>query len=76
MITAKKRGGELVPESGCPASTTCTPVEPDQYVLADGQKYNVTDMDKALAQELWGLVVKESVTEDIPEVFKPFAISA
>jgi hypothetical protein len=44
--------------------------------LADGQKYNIVDMDTGLLEELTTLMENGSITADIPEVFKAFEISA
>jgi len=74
--TAKKREGEKTPEGACAASATCIQVAPDQLFLADGQKYNIVDMDTGLLEELTGLMENGSIKADIPAVFKTFEISA
>ncbi|CAD6446985.1 eff73fd5-285f-4511-952f-7698999bf6ef [Sclerotinia trifoliorum] len=73
---SRKREGEQIQEGACSASETCTPVKPDQLFLADGQKYNIVDMNTGLLEELTELMENGSITADIPEVFKAFEISA
>ncbi|KAL2065343.1 hypothetical protein VTL71DRAFT_3012 [Oculimacula yallundae] len=76
-FVSKKRRGEQAQEGTCSASGACTgTVAPDQLFLADGQKYNIVDMETGLFEELHGLMQNGSVKADIPAVFKTFEISA
>ncbi|KAM7216523.1 hypothetical protein V8F06_008051 [Rhypophila decipiens] len=73
---SRKRSGELVREDTCAATTGCTPVAPTQLFLADGQKYDIANMDADLYEELNSLMESGAVKADIPAVFKTFEISA
>lgn len=73
---SRKRGGEQVREDVCAAAGNCLSVKPDQLFLADGQKYNIKDMDAGLYEELNGLMENGATVAEIPEVFKPFEIPA
>ncbi|EHL00657.1 hypothetical protein GLAREA_02918 [Glarea lozoyensis ATCC 20868] len=68
VFRSKRRTAQ---ESACTSS-----VAPDVLFLADGQKYNIVNMDHGLIEELAGFATNGSSVEDIPAVFKPFEIAA
>ncbi|KAK3326841.1 hypothetical protein B0H66DRAFT_169991 [Apodospora peruviana] len=73
---SRKRGEKIEADECSASATPCTPVAPDQLFLADGQKYNIVDMEIGLLEELTGLMENGSTKADIPAVFKTFEISA
>lgn len=61
VFRSKKRETEEDPSQECR--------KPDVFILGDGQKYDIKDLDETLVAELAGYVFNGTAKADIPEAF-------
>jgi hypothetical protein len=56
------------------SETICTPQKPNVLALADGQQYDISQLEDTLLKPLVDLALNGTTVEGIPEAYKSLAI--
>jgi hypothetical protein len=61
-------------EDTCAAKSGCKTQKPDVLGLADGQQYNISQLEDGLLEPLMELAFNGTTTDGIPEMYRSLAI--